>query len=86
MLIKHDLGSLASPCEIGRDDTATCCSATWVPPRRSAVKLMEDWLVTPTFFVFSDDPTWCKSNLSFQSATEYFGTSNEDDPTIISVS
>jgi hypothetical protein len=49
---------------------------------RSAVKFMEEWLVTPTFYVFSDDPTWCKSNLSFESATEYLGNSNEDDPTV----
>lgn len=40
------------------------CSAQWY---EEAAKIMEEKVIQPTFFVFSDDYEWAKNNLRFQS-------------------
>jgi hypothetical protein len=42
------------------------CSIQWY---QEAAKLMEEKLIKPTFFVFSDDYEWAKENLRFNSTT-----------------
>lgn len=47
-----------------------------------AAALLVERLGSPRFFVFSDDPDWCKSNLFLRSDTRYIGNSDINDPTM----
>ena len=44
------------------------CSVQWY---QEAAKMMEEKLIKPTFFVFSDDYEWAKKNLRFNSTTVF---------------
>lgn len=46
---------------------------------RRAVRFLEKKLVNPLFFIFSDDPDWCKKNLSFISR-KILMDGNKDSP------
>lgn len=38
---------------------------------RTAVKIIESAVNQPSYYVFSDDPDWCKKNLKFNNRTTY---------------
>jgi hypothetical protein len=48
----------------------------------NAALLLKEWLGSPRFLVFSDDPDWCRSKLILPWDTEYIGNSDFNDPTI----
>ncbi|TKB98237.1 alpha-1,2-fucosyltransferase [Pedobacter cryotolerans] len=44
---------------------------------KNAVKILEGKLIDPKYFIFSDDPNWCKNNFAFLANKEIVSKENE---------
>lgn len=56
---------------VSNESAAKFHGLTGVEYYRKAVALVEKKVNTPSLYVFSDDPEWCKKNLKFKQQTTY---------------